>query len=71
MSMILESMIVLYDPDDEGYLEIIERDLDKIIIERTMTKQTYFVLLVFSRFMNKEKDKDLRFKIAALADATP
>ena len=33
--------------------------------------QTYYILLVLSRVLNKDKDKDLRFKEGALASATP
>ena len=69
--MLFESLMVMYDPNDEGYLELIERDLDKLLLDRTLQGQTYFILLVFSRVINKDNDKDLRFKAAALENATP
>jgi len=46
----------MYDPDIEGFLEDSERDLDKLILTKTVHGQTYYVLLVLSRVLNKDKD---------------
>ena len=62
VTAIFETLLTFYDPEIEGFLEDAERDLDKIALTRTVFGQTYFVLLVLSRVMNKDKDKDLRFK---------
>ena len=62
MAAIFETMLAFYDPQIEGFLEDAEGDLDKIALTRTVFGQTYFVLLVLSRVINKDKDKDLRFK---------
>ena len=68
---IFETVLALYDPDIEGYLEEVERDLDRMVLSKTVQGQTYYVLLVLSRVLNKDKDKDLRFKCQALANVTP
>jgi hypothetical protein len=34
-----------------------------------VTGQVYFILLVFSRILNLDRDKELRFKIQALQEA--
>ena len=34
-----------------------------------VTGQVYFILLVFSRILNIDRDKELRFKIQALQEA--
>lgn len=62
VATIFETLLALYDPEIEGFLEEAERDLDRVALTRTVFGQTYFVLLVLSRVMNQEKDKDLRFK---------
>ena len=54
--------MVMYDPNSDGYLEDIERDLDKLLLQKTIAGEIYFVLIVLSRIYNKDKDKDLRFK---------
>ena len=58
--------MVMYDPNSDGYLEDIERDLDKLLLHKTIAGEIYFVLIVLSRIYNKDKDKDLRFKSQAL-----
>ena len=58
--------MVMYDPNSDGYLEDIERDLDKLLLKQTIAGEIYFVLIVLSRIYNKDKDKDLRFKSQAL-----
>ena len=58
--------MVMYDPNSDGYLEDIERDLDKLLLQKTIAGEIYFVLIVLSRIYNKDKDKDLRFKSQAL-----
>lgn len=68
---VFETILALYDPDIDGYLEEMERDLDKLVLSRTVSGQTYYVLLVLSRVINKDKDKDLRFKAQALANVSP
>ena len=60
---ILNSLIYLYDPNFKGVLESVERELDHTLCEKMMHGQVYFILLVFSRIKNFEKDKELRFKI--------
>ena len=64
-------ILALYDPDIEGFLEEAEKDLDRLVLTKTVQGQTYFVLLVLSRVLNKDKDKDIRFKAQALANVTP
>lgn len=59
---IFETLIVMYDPQPEGYLEELERSLDKEILARTINGNVYYILLVLSRINNREQDKDLRFK---------
>ena len=68
---VFESLLALYDPEIDGFLEELERDLDKIVMSLCISGQTYYILLVLSRVMNKVKDKDLRFKAQALANVTP
>lgn len=68
---VFEAVLALYDPDIDGYLEEVEKDLDKIVLTKTVSGQAYYVLLVLSRVMNKDKDKDLRFKAQALANVSP
>lgn len=68
---VFEAILALYDPDIEGFLEESEKDLDKLIMTKTVQGQTYYLLLVLSRVMNKAKDQDLRFKAQALADVSP
>ena len=63
--------MVMYDPNSDGYLEDIERDLDKLLLQKTIAGEIYFVLIVLSRIYNKDKDKDLRFKSQALQKVTP
>ena len=58
--------MVMYDPNSDGYLEDIERDLDKLLLQKTIAGEIYFILIVLSRIYNKDKDKDLRFKSQAL-----
>jgi len=53
---VFEAILALYDPDIEGFLEESEKDLDKLIMTKTVQGQTYFVLLVLSRVINKAKD---------------
>lgn len=53
---VFEATLALYDPNIEGFLEESERDLDKLILTKTVQGQTYYVLLVLSRVMNKAKD---------------
>ena len=71
VAAVFETLLALYDPDIEGFLEDAERELDRVALTRTVFGQTYFVLLVLSRVMNKDKDKDVRFKAQALASVTP
>ena len=59
---VFECLLALYDPDIDGFLEECEHDLDRLVLTRTVQGQVYFVLLVLSRVINKDKDKDLRFK---------
>ena len=63
VSAIFETILALYDPNIEGYLEDAERDLDRLALTRTVFGQTYYVLIVLSRVMNKDKDKDLRLRV--------
>ena len=63
--------MALYDPDIDGYLEEVEKDVDRLVLTRTVAGQVYYVLLVLSRVINKDKDKDLRFKAQALANVSP
>ena len=63
---LFETLLVMYDPNQDGFLEEIERDIDKILLQRTLGGEVYFVLIVLSRVTNKDKDKDLRFKSQAL-----
>lgn len=62
VNAIFETLLTLYDPEILGFFEDIEKNLDRVILARTVFGQTYYVLLVLSRVMSKEKDKDLRFK---------
>ena len=71
VSAVFETLLAMYDPDIEGYLEDVERDLDRLALTRTVFGQTYYVLIVLSRVMNKDKDKDLRMRISALANVSP
>ena len=71
VSAIFETILALYDPNIEGYLEDAERDLDRLALTRTVFGQTYYVLIVLSRVMNKDKDKDLRLRVQALAGVSP
>ena len=71
INAVFETTLALYDPDILGFLEDLERDLDKMVLTKTVQNQTYFVLLVLSRVINKDKDKDLRFKCLALANVSP
>ena len=68
---VFETILALYDPHIEGYLEDVERDIDKLALTKIVSGQTYYVLLVLSRVLNKDKDKDLRFKAQALSNVTP
>ena len=68
---IFETLLTLYDPDIEGFLEDVESNLDRLVLTRTVFGQCYYVLLVLSRITNKDKDKDLRFKAQALANVVP
>ena len=52
----------MYDPNQDGFLEDLERELDKVVLSKTVNGEIYFVLIVLSRIHNKDKDKDLRFK---------
>ena len=60
---VLNSLIFLYDPNSLNILENIERELDNSLCEKIIQGQVYFILLVFSRIKNIDKDKELRFKI--------
>jgi len=62
VNAIFETLLTFYDPDIEGYLEDCERDLDKIVLTRTVYGQAYYVLIVLSRVLSKDRDKELRFK---------
>ena len=62
MHSLFETLIVMYDPNQDGFLEDIERDIDKTLLQKTIGGEVYFVLIVLSRIFNKDKDKDLRFK---------
>lgn len=33
---IFETILALYDPDIEGYLEEVERDLDRLVLSKTV-----------------------------------
>ena len=68
---LFETLIVMYDPNQDGFLEDLERDLDKVVLKETMDGDIYFVLIVLSRIHNREKDKDLRFKAQALQNVSP
>ena len=68
---LFETLLVMYDPNQDGFLEDIERDIDKILLQRTVSGEVYFVLIVLSRVTNKDKDKDLRFKSQALQKVSP
>ena len=68
---VFETILALYDPNIDGYLEEVEREIDNLVLTKTVTGQTYYVLLVLSRVLNKDKDKDLRFKAQALSNVTP
>ena len=68
---LFETLLVMYDPNQDGFLEEIERDIDKILLQRTLGGEVYFVLIVLSRVTNKDKDKDLRFKSQALQKVSP
>lgn len=71
VTAIFESVLALYDPDIDGFLEDVEKDLDRKVLSRTVQGQVYYILLVLSRVLNKDKDKDLRFKAQALASVSP
>ena len=71
VSAVFETLLALYDPNIEGFLEEAERDLDRLALTRTVFGQTYYVLIVLSRVMNKDKDKDLRLRVQALAGVSP
>lgn len=62
ISAVFEAVLALYDPKIEGFLEDAEKDIDRVILGRVVHGQIYYVLLVLSRVLNKEKDKELRFK---------
>ena len=68
---VFETLIVMYDPEPQGYLEELERSLDEQILGRTISGNVYYILLVLSRINNREQDKDLRFKSQALANVSP
>ena len=57
---------MFYDPHLKGFLEEIERDLDKLLVNKIIKDETYYILLVVSRIKNLQKDKELRFKSFAL-----
>ena len=61
----------MYDPNQDGFLEDLERDLDKVVLSKTIDGEIYFVLIVLSRIHNKDRDKDLRFKAQALQNVMP
>ena len=61
----------MYDPNQDGFLEDLERDLDKVVLSKTIDGEIYFVLIVLSRIYNKDRDKDLRFKAQALQNVMP
>ena len=46
---LFETMIAMYDPNQEGFLEELERDLDKMVLTKTVDSEVYFVLIVLSR----------------------
>lgn len=71
VSTIFETLLTFYDPEIAGFLEEVEKELDCLALTRTVYGQTYYVLLVLSRVLNKDKDKDLRFKAQALANVSP
>lgn len=62
INALFETLIVMYDPNQDGFLEELERDLDKVVLSKTIDGEIYFVLIVLSRIYNKDRDKDLRFK---------
>lgn len=66
---VFDSLIYLYDPQWRGMLEPIEREIDDTLVDKIITGQVYFVLLVFARIKNIDRDKELRFKSAALQEA--
>lgn len=68
---IFETILAFYDPEIEGFLEEGEKELDRIVLTKTVQGQIYYILLVLSRVLNKDKDKDLRFKAQALANVSP
>lgn len=67
---IFDSLVYLYDPNFKGILESVERDIDDTLCDRMLQGQVYFILLVFSRIRNIDRDKELRFKIQALQEAS-
>ena len=71
INALFETLIVMYDPNQDGFLEDLERDLDKVVLSKTIDGEIYFVLIVLSRIYNKDRDKDLRFKAQALQNVMP
>ena len=67
---IFETIIWFYDPNFAGILENIEREIDRTLCEKIVKGQVYFIMLVFSRIKNIERDKELRFKVQALQEAS-
>ena len=67
---VFDSLIYMYDPTFKGILESVEREIDDTLADKIITDEVYFVLLVLSRIRNIEKDKELRFKIKALQQAS-
>ena len=52
MHSLFETLLVMYDPNQDGFLEDIERDIDKTLLQRTIGGEVYFVLIVLSRIFN-------------------
>ena len=49
---IFETILALYDPDVNGFLEDVEADLTRLAIEKTVQGEIYCVLIVLSQVMN-------------------
>ena len=37
VSAVFESVLILYDPDNEGFLEDAEKDIDKLVLSKVVS----------------------------------
>ena len=61
-SILFETIIMFYDPQLEGYLEKIERQVDQLLSEHLLSQEVYQIVLVFARIKKINEDKQIRLK---------